>query len=590
MDFMDYFFIVLYLLGGLAVLLFGMHVMSGNLKKVSGNKMEQMLTKMTDTPLKGVLVGALLTAIIQSSSTTTVMAVGFVNSGLMTLNQSIGIIMGANIGTTITSWLLSLSGMEGAGVVLQLLKPDSLAPVAALIGAVLVTFSNKDRHQSVGSILVGFGLLLYGMDMMGNAVDPLTEDPNFANILVMFENPLLGVLCGAVVTGVIQSSAASIGILLAFCGPSGIITYASALPIIMGQNIGTCATALLSCIGANKNAKRVAMVHLFFNMMGTIILLAAFYGAHAVVNFEWLKMKIPTGHVALIHTAFNLLSTAILLPFGKLLGKLATLAVPDGKGDKPSADTPILDHRLIQQTPSVAVEYCKTAVATMAAMARDTMADAIKLRTKYSAKRSEEVAESEGMIDHYEDELGTYLVQLSGQEISAKNGSDISLMLHAIGDFERIGDHAVNVLESAGEIHEKGIAFSEDASAELMVVEKAVNDILSLAVRAYSDGDIAAAMQVEPLEEVIDHLRDELKARHIARLKEGRCTIELGFIFSDLLNNYERVADHCSNLATAYLESQEDAFNTHMHKDNMKHHNEEFLPMVASLQEHYQLP
>ena len=545
-------FDVFMLLGGLVLFLYGMNVMGGGLEKLSGSKLERILENLTNNPLKGVLVGAGVTAIIQSSSATTVMVVGFVNSGIMKLKQAIGIIMGANIGTTVTAWILSLTGIQGDSIWISMLKPTSFAPILAVIGMGVIMFSKSGRKRDLGSILVGFFMLMFGMSAMSDAVAPLANSEAFTSILLLFTNPLFGVLAGTVLTAIIQSSSASVGILQALA-TTGSITYGMAIPIIMGQNIGTCATALISCIGANKNAKRAAMIHFYFNIIGTIIFLALFYVLDAIIGFSFTATSINGAEIAMIHTVFNLTSTAIMLPFGNQLAKLATLTIREGSKE---------EERLLN-VPSFAIEQCKNVIVEMAALARNTLNMSLAMIDKYDAKTAKLIIENEDKIDRYEDVLGTYLVKLSARELSEEDSNEVSKLLHIIGDLERIGDHCVNIVESVQEMANKGIAFSNIAKGELGVMGSAVSEIVGFATDIVATEDLKLASKVEPLEEVIDGLETELKMRHVRRLKDGNCTIELGFIFSDLITNYERVADHCSNIAACVIQISVASFDMH---------------------------
>lgn len=558
-------FSLLTLLGGLALFLFGMNTMGDGLEKLSGGKLERTLEKMTDNTFKGFLLGAGVTAVIQSSSATTVMVVGFVNSGIMKLAQAIGIIMGANVGTTITAWLLSLTGIEGDSLVLNLLKPSGFAPILAFIGIAFLMFAKNGKKKDVGTILVGFAVLMFGMDMMSGAVKPLADVPEFTSILTMFSNPLLGVLAGALLTAVIQSSSASVGILQALSA-TGSITFATAIPIIMGQNIGTCVTAMLACIGAKKNAKRAAFVHLYFNIIGTVVILAAFYGLNALLDFAFIRDTVTPADIAVVHTGFNLIATALLLPFSKFLGKLACLTVRDKDTED---DTPFLDERFLG-TPALAVEQCDVMAAKMAGLSKNTFLQAITLLGKYDEKLAQQILENEERIDAYEDVLGTYLVKVSSKSLNTRDSNEIARLLHCIGDFERISDHAVNLVDAAKEMHEKKVTFSDEAKKELRVLTDALTEILAITMEAFENKDIALAKKVEPLEQVIDGLRDKLKRRHVKRLQSGACTIELGFILSDLLTNYERVSDHCSNIAVCLIQISMDSFETHEYLHDLK--------------------
>lgn len=584
---------VLTMLGGLALFLYGMHAMGEGLSKVSGGKLEHILEKLTSNPIKAVALGAVVTGIIQSSSATTVMVVGFVNSGIMKLSQAIGIIMGANIGTTVTSWILSLSGIEGDSFVVQLLKPSSFAPILALIGVVCILFSKKAKKKEVGMILVGFGILMTGMETMSSAVKPLANVPAFTDLFVMFSNPIIGMIVGAVLTAVIQSSSASVGILQALC-LTGKVTYASALPIIMGQNIGTCITAILSSIGTSKNARRAALVHLYFNVIGTSVFMIVFYSLNAFINFTVLQESASAAGVAVIHTFFNVSATIMLLPFSKLLEKLAYLTIKEDDKEKETASSKelsLLDERFLD-SPSFAVEQCRQLVNKMGQLSKEALFKAIELLDTYSEQKAKEVKDLEERVDHYEDELGSYLVRLSSKNLTEKDSHTVSMLLHLIGNFERISDHAVNIMEAGKETQSKGIAFSAQAKSELAVFSRAIRDIVNISLQVIEDQDKKLAVTVEPLEEVIDSLNDKLKSRHIQRLREGTCTIELGFIFSDITTNYERVADHCSNIALCMLQlNNEENFDAHEYIQNLKKEdNEEFKEKYHSYKKQYKLP
>ena len=584
---------VLTMLGGLALFLYGMHAMGEGLSKVSGGKLEHILEKLTSNPIKAVALGAVVTGIIQSSSATTVMVVGFVNSGIMKLSQAIGIIMGANIGTTVTSWILSLSGIQGDSFVVQLLKPSSFAPILALIGVVCILFSKQAKKKEVGMILVGFGILMTGMETMSSAVKPLADVPAFTDLFVMFSNPIIGMIVGAVLTAVIQSSSASVGILQALC-LTGKVTYASALPIIMGQNIGTCITAILSSIGTSKNARRAALVHLYFNVIGTSVFMIVFYSLNAFINFTVLQESASAAGVAVIHTFFNVSATIMLLPFSKLLEKLAYLTIKEDDKEKEttsSKEFSLLDERFLD-SPSFAVEQCRQLVNKMGQLSKEALFKAIELLDTYSEQKAKEVKDLEERVDHYEDELGSYLVRLSSKNLTEKDSHTVSMLLHLIGNFERISDHAVNIMEAGKETQSKGIAFSAQAKSELAVFSRAIRDIVNISLQVIEDQDKKLAVTVEPLEEVIDSLNDKLKSRHIQRLREGTCTIELGFIFSDITTNYERVADHCSNIALCMLQlNNEENFDAHEYIQNLKKEdNEEFKEKYHSYKKQYKLP
>lgn len=551
------------LLGGLAFFLYGMHVMSAGLEKMVGGKLERVLKSMTSSKWKGLALGAVITIAIQSSSAMTVMLVGLVNSGIMQLSQTVGVIMGSNVGTTLTAWILSAAGIESSSFFLRLLKPESFSPIVALIGVLLIMSSKEGKKRDVGTILVGFSVLMTGMSFMSQSVSPLADMPIFQDILVMFQNPIAGILLGTVVTGVIQSSAASVGILQSL-SMTGSITYGMALPIIMGQNIGTCVTALLSSIGTNKNAKRVTAVHVYFNVLGTVICLLGFYLLNAFIHFDFIDSPINALGIAVIHSLFNLLTTLILLPFSKQLEKLAKITIREQ-----STKEELLDERLLL-SPGLAIAECRNLSIHMAKAARDSMANAISILSKFDQKVADSITQQEEEIDLYEDKLGTFLVRLSSKDLSPKDSHDVSQLLHAIGDFERIGDHAVNILRVANEIHDKDIQFSDKAQEELQVITRAIITILNLTVEAFEENDPVIAAKVEPLEQVIDGLKLELKNRHIRRLQEGRCTIELGFVLTDLLTNYERVSDHCSNIAVTVIQIKDSSLDTHGYLNEVK--------------------
>ena len=561
-------FNVFSLLGGLALFLFGMDIMGKALEKQAGGQLQKILSKLTDNPLKGFFLGLCVTAVIQSSSATTVMVVGFVNSGIMELHQAIGVIMGSNVGTTVTSWILSLSGLQGDSFLINMLKPTSFSPVLAFIG-ILLYMGKNEKRKGIGTILIGFAVLMTGMTAMSNAVLPLQNEAWFTNLFIRFSNPLLGVLVGAVVTGIIQSSSASVGILQALSA-TGVITYGSAIPIIMGQNIGTCVTALISSVGANKNARRAAMVHLYFNIIGVTLFLAVFYGANLLLDFAFVNETVTAWGIAVVHSIFNLTATAVLLPFANGLEKLAILTIPD---DAEKESFALLDERLLN-TPAVAVERARAATADMAELARVGVVQAMSLTHKWDDSLAQKVREEEEKVDKYEDALGTYLVKLSSREMSHADSQSVNTLLHTISDFERISDHSVNVLSSAEEIHAKSIEFSKDAQEELQVLEGAVQDVLSRTTDAFRKGDLHLAGKVEPLETVVDELVRAIKARHVARLQTGSCSIEYGFVLEDLLTNYERVCDHCSNVAVAQIEVAQDSFDTHAYLNDLRYGNE----------------
>lgn len=552
-------FNALNLIGGLCLFLFGMNLMGQALERRAGSGLRSLLEKMTQNRLMGLLAGLGVTAVIQSSSATTVMVVGFVNSGLMTLRQSIGVIMGANIGTTVTAWILSLSGIEGSSLLVQMFKPSTFTPILALVGIILYMFCKADKKKDTGMILLGFATLMFGMEAMSSAVSSLRNVPQFREIFLMFSNPILGVLVGAVLTGIIQSSSASVGILQALAS-TGQVTYGAAIPIIMGQNIGTCVTALLSSIGTNKNARRAALVHLNFNVIGATVGIVLFYVVRAVAAPALLGQAASEWGIAVAHSIFNILCTAVLLPMGGLLEKLVLRLVPEGKQPQREAE---LDERLLA-TPALALERCRTLIADMASYSMESLRESLNAITAYNQKSAEHIREDEAKTDHYEDIIGSYLVKLSARKIGESDSALAAEYLRIIGDFERIADHSVNILESAEEMQQKGIAFSATALQEYATMAGAVREVTALAYDSFVSGDVQAARQVEPLEQVIDDLKEEMRTRHIRRMQQGSCGIEAGFIWSDLLTNLERVSDHCSNIACCMIEG--DDHNLHRHE------------------------
>ncbi len=582
---------VLNLLGGIALFLFGMHTLSAALEKLAGGKLEHWLEKATSRPIKGVVLGAIITAVIQSSAATTVMIIGFVNSGLMKLSQAIGVIMGANIGTTATSWLLSLQSIDGSEgfSVLNLLKPTTFTPILAVIGVILIMFTKSDRKKTIGTILAGFAVLMFGMNAMSSATAGLEQNETFCNILMMFSNPILGVIAGAVLTAVLQSSSASIGILQSIAISTGKVTYAIALPLLLGQNIGSCVTALISSIGANKPAKRVAVVHLYFNVIGTVLFLSVFYLINAFIDLPFMQDSLNAVGIAVIHTGFNVLTTALFLPFTKQLERLACLTVRDKPGEK-KQDAPMLDERLLK-TPSVAIEQCRNVSIRMAELTLETLRTSLEVVMEYDQKKCNEVIDNENSIDLYEDKIGSYILKISSKDLSETDSKIVSMMLHTIGDLERISDHAVNIIEAAGEMHTKKIKFSDQALRELKVMIKAVSEILDMSINSFIKADVNLAKCVEPLEDVIDQLRNELKSRHIERLRSGKCTIELGFILQDLLTNFERVSDHCSNIAVYLIQINDNSMDTHEYMNELKKlDRSEFMDEFNDYSKKYILP
>jgi phosphate:Na+ symporter len=554
MDFFD----VLTLIGGLCLFLFGMNVMGTSLEKRAGSGLKNLLGRLTTGKMAGFLTGLGVTAVIQSSSATTVMVVGFVNSGLMTLTQAINVIMGANVGTTVTAWLLSLTGIQGDNFIVKMLKPTSFTPILALIGIILYMASKSGKKKDTGMILLGFATLMFGMDTMSSAVSGLSSVPEFRNILIMFSNPVLGVLAGAILTGIIQSSSASVGILQALAS-TGQVTYGSAIPIIMGQNIGTCVTALLSSVGTTKNARRAAVVHLTFNIIGTAIWLSLFCLLNAIFKFAFVQLPADQMGIAIVHSIFNILCTALLLPCSSMLEKFACRIIPDSKTEENKTE---LDERLMT-TPSIAIERCRIVTVEMATSAVDALDSSMNMIANYDADKAARIREQEDETDRYEDNLGTYLVKLSTHAMSDQDSTESAKLLHVIGDFERISDHAVNIVESAEEIQAKQIHFSPAAQRELDQLIGAVRECLDLTLTAFKENDLETARKVEPLEQVIDVLHNQLRSRQVLRLQRGECTIEDGFVWSDLLTNMERVSDHCSNIAGCVLEMAHASLDLH---------------------------
>ena len=578
-------FDVLTMIGGLCLFLFGMNVMGDGLERRAGNSLKTLLGKLTDNKIKGFLTGLGVTAVIQSSSATTVMVVGFVNSGLMTLKQSIGVIMGANIGTTVTAWILSLGGISSDNLVMQLLKPTSFTPILALIGTGMMMFSKSTNKKDVGTILLGFATLMFGMDTMSDAVSGLADIPAFQDLFLMFENPILGVLVGAVLTGIIQSSSASVGILQALSA-TGAVSYAAAIPIIMGQNIGTCVTALLSSFGTNKNAKRAAIIHLSFNVIGTVVWLGVFSLISSIADPAILSAPATYLGIAVCHSMFNTLCTALLLPMSGLLERIAYILVPEGKDTAKSVE---LDERLLE-IPSVALGQCHNLVVKMAEEAVEGIRMSLAALLQGDTSCAEQIREAEKSVDHYEDVLGTYLTKLSRAQISDDDSSEVSKLLKAIGDLERISDHSVNILESAEEIKNKKIEFSQGAKQELKVLCDALTEILELTVDALQHNDPTAANAIEPLEQVIDHLKGVLRNRHIIRLQKNECSVEAGFVWSDLLTDMERTSDHCSNIAVSIIDAHKHNMNAHQSLRSLKEGNPAFFEKLDDYSRKYALP
>ena len=558
-------FSIITMLGGLAFFLYGMHILSAGLEKMAGGKMESVLKKITSNRFKGLLLGTVITAVIQSSSAVTVMLVGLVNSGIMQLTQAISVTMGSNIGTTVTAWILSLTGISSDNIWMNLLKPSNFSPIIAFAGILLIMASKKQNHKDIGSICIGFAILMFGMSTMSGAVDALAEDPRFTSIFTLFSNPIMGVLVGIVFTAVVQSSSASVGVLQAI-SMTGAITYSAAIPIIMGQNIGTCVSSLIACVGTSKNAKRVAAVHILFNSIGTVICLTVWLIVNGIIDLAFADTPVNPSDIAVIHTIFNIATTVMLFPFASLLEKLVKIIIRDDKSTEPQV---LLDDR-IMTVPAFAVAKAFDVTKDMGSTAKKAVKQAVALLDEYDSKAAQKVSDMESMLDRYEDELGTYLVKLSKKEVNDSDARQISKLLHSISNFERIGDHANNILDNAKEMHDKKISFSADAKEEIDNLTDAVAEILNITVKSFKNDDIALAETVEPLEQVIDVLTQEIKSRHISRLTKGECTIELGFVLTDMLTNFERISDHCSNIAVAVIEAQRDAFDSHQYIKSVK--------------------
>ncbi len=583
------FFSILSLFCGLAFFLFGMQTMSHNLERLAGGKLEGTLKKMTANPIVSAALGATITIAMQSSSAATVMLVGLVNSGIMHFSQTLNVIFGANIGTTLTAWILSLSGIESSNLFVAMLKPVNFSPILAVIGVFMTMLAKKERNRSIGNILVGFAVLMIGMDFMSDAVSPLADMPEFGALMVKFQNPIIGVIVGALFTALIQSSAASVGILQALA-MTGSISYGMAIPIIMGQNIGTCITAIISCIGASTGAKRVAVMHTLVNVLGSVLILPLYLIGNAIFHFPIHDAPIDAAGIALCHTLFNIIATAVLMPNGKLIIRLTEALTKESAAASAEKNNRVcvLDERLLR-SPSVAVKECADYTMQMCKESKTTLNKALGLLVHYDEAIAQEVVEAEDVVDLYEDSLGTFLVRLSAQALSQTDAHKVSLMLHTIGDFERLSDHAVNVKDVAQEIYEKKLSFSGEAQKEISVLTAAIDEILLLTEKAFVDGDAELACRVEPLEQVVDRLIAKIKAHHIIRLQRGDCTIELGFILSDLLNNCERISDHCSNIAVAIIEVQHNSFDTHKYLNDVKYGSDEFAKVFDGFKEKYAL-
>ncbi len=575
--------------GGLAFFLYGMNVMSSGLEKMAGGKLEQALKKLTSNRFNSLALGAGITIALQSSSALTVMLVGLVNCGVMQIGQTVGVIMGSNIGTTFTAWLLSLMDVGTDNLFIAMLNPKNFSLVLALIGAFLILSGKSVRKKDIGNILVGFAVLMYGMKMMGDAVSPLADIPEFQQLLVAFNNPILGVVIGAVVTGIIQSSAASVGILQTLASQTGKISYSMAIPIIMGQNIGTCVTALISSIGVSRNAKKVAIIHISFNLIGTIICLSLYLLADSLFQFTFSDMPVDSAGIALVHTIFNVATTLLLLPFTKLLEKIANVCLPSKDEEPEPAQDDIIVDKLLLATPSVALSECEAASVRMAALAKETLFLAMGQLDNYDEAIAAQIVENEDLLDDYEDKIGTGLVQISSQALSEHDSQTCSRILRVINDFERLGDHALNLLEVAKEIHEKQIRFTDEAKKEIEVLVGAIKEILENTFNVYENPDERAAADIEPLEQVIDNLARDIKANHVRRLQRGQCTIETGFVLIDLLTNCERVSDHCSNIAVLMIETAHNAFDTHKYLNQVKFGNKNFIDNYEKFSEKYRI-
>jgi len=585
-------FNVLSMIGGLSLFLYGMHVMGDALAKMSGGKLESILEKLTTNKFMAVLLGAGVTAVIQSSSATTVMVVGFVNSGIMKLKQAVGIIMGANIGTTITSWILSLSGLDGDNTFIRLLKPTSFTPILALIGVIFLVFMKDEKKHTIGTILLGFAVLMFGMDSMSAAVKPLADVPKFTNILTMFNHPILGMLAGLVLTAVIQSSSASVGILQALC-VTGAITYANAVPIIMGQNIGTCITAILSSIGASRDAKRASAVHLYFNVIGTTVFMVLFYLINVFMPWPFLNDVAGPAGIAVVHTTFNVLATLVLLPMSNLLEFLAVKTIKDIDGEeeeKPDSILQLMDYRFLDNAGFAIAQSHKVAV-EMARMSRDVVLEAVSLIGNYDEEKAQHVRFIEDKVDKYEDVLGTYLLKLSEKHLSKDDSHTLSTLLHSISDIERISDLSVDILLGVEQMQKKEQTFSKKATEELQIYGRALKDILNLTVDSLENNDRDKAILVQPMEDLMDNLNKDLKKRHVKRLKKGKCTIELGISLSDITDTYERISDHCSNIAVSIIQGDDDDFEAHGYRKEMKYNDEAwFAKKYEELEAQYLLP
>lgn len=574
------------LLGGLALFLYGMSMMGEKLEKISGGKLEQILEKMTDKTYKGVLLGCVVTAVIQSSSAVTVMVVGFVNSGIMELSRAIGVIMGANIGTTATAWILSLTGISGDSLIVNLLKPSSFAPVLAVIGVFLLMFSKNEKRKNIGGIITGFGILMIGMEFMSDSMSGLADNQQFTSILLKFSNPILGILAGMVLTAVIQSSSASVGILQAL-SLTGTVSLGTAFPIILGQNIGTCITALIASIGTSKNAKRAAFAHLYFNIIGVVLAVILFYGANAIVKFDFLQNTVTPSQIAIIHSVFNIFSTLVMLPFTKQLEKLAYRTIKDDKKENDITPT-LLDERFLL-TPSYAVEKSREVTVKMADLVEKTAMTAFSLIKNYKSEKADKIIENEKETDKYEEVLETYLVKISALQLTDEDSKNVFILHHAIEDLEKMSDYCEDILKIKKNIDKKNIIFSEKAKYDLSVMIAAVTKIINLTIESFKANDIIKAREIEPLEEVIDKLKKELKNRHLKRIENGTCSVDQGFVYLDIINALERIADHCSSLAVSMIELESGVYNVHEYMRELKESDKEFVENLDSYLEKYSL-
>ncbi len=574
------------MVGGLALFLYGMHMMGDQLEKISGGRLERILEKMTDKTYKGVLLGCVVTAVIQSSSAVTVMVVGFVNSGIMELSRAIGVIMGANIGTTATAWILSLTGIDGDSLIVNLLKPSSFAPVLAVIGVFLLMFSKKEKRKNIGGILAGFGILMIGMEFMSDSMSGLADNAQFTSLLLKFSNPLLGILAGMILTAVIQSSSASVGILQAL-SLTGTVPFATAFPIILGQNIGTCVTALISAVGTNKNAKRAAFAHLYFNIIGVILAVVLFYSANAIFDFGFMSDAVTPSQIAIVHSVFNIFSTLVLLPFTKQLEKLACKTIRDDKGKKEKTPA-LLDDRFLMN-PSYAVEKSRELTEKMADLVEKTAMTALSALKNYTQEKAQIISDNEKETDKYEEILETYLVKVSSLNLSDEDSKNVFVLHHAIEDLEKIADYCEDVIKIKKNVIKKNIVFSEKAKYDLSVMMAAVTKIVNVTIESFKMNDIAKAKEVEPLEEVIDKLKKQLKNRHLKRIEEGRCSVDQGFLYLDIINALERMADHCASLAVSMIELESGEYNVHEYTRELKESDKEFIENLDSYLEKYSL-